>query len=65
MIARTRKTSRIEAIVFAIELYFDGLSLDRVPKTLNRFVRKSNIVAIRDWIKKYRPQRPLPNKKSW
>ena len=46
----------MEDIIYAIDLYFDGLSLRKVSKALSRFVRRSH-TAIRDWIQKYQPER--------
>lgn len=63
MIIQTRNRTRIEDIIFAIDLYFDGLSLRKVSKALTRFVKRSH-TAIRDWIQKYQPQRLTSNTKK-
>jgi putative transposase len=63
MIIQTRNRTRIEDIIFAIDLYFDGLSLRKVSKALARFVKRSH-TAIRDWIQKYQPQRLTSNTKK-
>jgi len=56
MFCQTRNRTRLEDIVYAIHLYFDGLSLRKTSKALSQFVKKSH-TAIRDWIQKYQPQR--------
>lgn len=53
----------MEDIIYAVDLYFDGLSLRRTSKTLSRFVIRSH-TAIKDWIQKYQPQRLLSKKKK-
>lgn len=53
----------MEDIVFAVNLYFDGLSLRKTSKALSRFVSKSH-TAIWDWIEKYKPQRLLSKSKK-
>jgi len=53
----------MEDIIYAIDLYFDGLSLRKVSKALSRFVKRS-LTAISDWIHKYQPKRLLSNKKK-
>ncbi|WP_159357484.1 DDE-type integrase/transposase/recombinase [Candidatus Nitrosocosmicus agrestis] len=53
----------MEDIVFAVNLYFDGLSLRKTSKALSRFVSRSH-TAIRDWIEKYKPQRLLSKSKK-
>ena len=58
MIYQVRNRTRLEDIVYAINLYFDGLSLRKTSKALSRFVNRSH-TAIRDWIQKYKPQRLL------
>ena len=62
MIHQTRNRTRIEDINYAINLYFDGLSLRKTAKALSRFVRRSH-TSIRDWIQKYRPQKLLSKSK--
>ncbi|MDR4489473.1 DDE-type integrase/transposase/recombinase [Candidatus Nitrosocosmicus agrestis] len=54
----------MEDIVFAVNLYFDGLSLRKTSKALSRFVSRSHTTAIRDWIEKYKPQRLLSKSKK-
>ena len=56
MIYQVRNRTRLEDIIYAINLYFDGLSLRKTSKALSRFVRRSH-TAIRDWIQKYQPQK--------
>jgi len=53
----------MEDIVYAVNLYFDGLSLRKTSKALSRFVSRSH-TAIRDWIEKYKPQRLLSKSKK-
>jgi putative transposase len=48
----------MEGIVYADNLYFEGLSLRKTSKALSKFVNRSH-AAIRDWIGKYKPQRLL------
>jgi putative transposase len=48
--------TRLEDIIYTINLYFDGLSLRKTSKALSRFVKRT-LTAIRDWIQKYKPQR--------
>ena len=56
MICQTRNRTRLEDMIYAIHLYFDGLSLRKTSKALSRFVKRSH-TAIRDWIQKYQPQK--------
>ena len=49
--------------MYAVNLYFDGLSLRKTSKALSRFVNRSH-TAIRDWIEKYKPQRLLSKSKK-
>ena len=64
MICQTRRNrTRLEDIIYAINLYFDGLSLRKTSKALSRFVKRSH-VAIRNWIQKYQPQRLLSKRKK-
>ena len=53
----------MEDIIFAVNLYFDGLSLRKTSKALSRFVNRSH-TAIRDWIEKYKPRRLLSKSKK-
>ena len=53
----------MEDIIYAVNLYFDGLSLRKTSKALSRFVNRSH-TAIRDWIEKYKPQRLLSKSKK-
>jgi putative transposase len=62
MIYQTRNRTRLKDIIYAINLYFDGLSLRKTSKALSRFVRRSH-TSIRDWIQKYRPQKLLSKSK--
>ncbi len=50
-------------MVYAIHLYFDGLSLRNTSKALSGFVKRSH-TAIRDWIQKYKPERLFYRKVS-
>jgi putative transposase len=63
MFYQKRHRTHLEDIIFAIDLYFDGLSLRNTSKALSRFVKRSH-TAIRDWIQKYRPKRLLSNTKK-
>ena len=59
----TRNRTRLEDIVYAIHLYFLGLSLRNTSIALSRFVKRSH-TAIRDWIQKYKPQKLLSKRKK-
>jgi putative transposase len=63
MICQTRKRTKTEDIVYAIHLYFLGLSLRNTSKALSRFVNRSH-TAIRDWIQKYQPEELLSKQKK-
>ncbi len=63
MIYLTKIRTRLEDILYAVNLYFDGLSLRKIFRALSRFVKRSHI-AIRDWIQKYQPQRLLSKRKK-
>ncbi len=52
----------MEDIIYAVNLYFDGLSLRKTSKALSRFVKRSH-TAIRDWIQKYHPKKILSKRK--
>ncbi|MBA2268112.1 MAG: hypothetical protein H0W19_07225 [Nitrosopumilus sp.] len=54
MIFQTRNRTRPEDVIYAIHLYFDGLSLRNTSKALSRFFKRSHS-AFRDWIQKYKP----------
>jgi putative transposase len=56
MLYQLRKRTELEDIVYSLHLYFGGLSLRNTSKALSRFVQRSHI-AIRDWIRKYKPER--------
>jgi putative transposase len=58
MIYQIRHRTSPEDIMYAVDLYFDGLSLRKTSKALSRFVKRSH-TAIRDWIQKYQPKRLL------
>lgn len=58
MIYQTRHRTSLEDIMYAVNLYFDGLSLRKTSKDLSRFDARSH-TAIRDWIEKYNSQRLL------
>ncbi|MGE0389094.1 MAG: DDE-type integrase/transposase/recombinase [Candidatus Nitrosocosmicus sp.] len=63
MIYQTRHRTSMEDVIYAVNLYFDGLSLRKTSKALSRFVNRSH-TAIRDWIKKYQPKRLLSKTKK-
>jgi putative transposase len=63
MYYQKRHRTNLEDIIYAVNLYFDGLSLRKTSKALSQFVKRSHI-AIRDWIQKYQPQRLLSNTKK-
>ncbi len=64
MICQTRRNrTKLEDIVYAIHLYFLGLSLRNTSKALSRFVKRSH-TAIRDWIQRYQPQELLSKRKK-
>jgi putative transposase len=48
-------------MVYAMHLYFLGLSLRNTSKALSKYIQRSH-TAIRDWIQKYKPER-LSDKK--
>ena len=50
-------------MIYAIHLYFLGLSLRNTSKALSRFVKRSH-TAIRDWIQKYQPEELLSKRKK-
>jgi putative transposase len=56
MIYQKRNRTKLKDIVYALHLYFDGLSLRNTSKALSRFVQRSH-TAIRDWIQKYEPKK--------
>ena len=61
MIYQIRNRTDVKDIVYALHLYFNGLSLRNTSKALSKFVTRSH-TAIRDWIQKYNPQRLYYNK---
>ena len=61
MIRKTRNRTNLKDIIYALHLYFHGLSLRNTAEALSRFVKRSN-TAIRDWIQKYKPKRLLYRK---
>ncbi len=63
MIYQIRHRTSPEDIMYAVDLYFDGLSLRKTSKALSRFVKRSH-TAIRDWIQKYQPKRLLSKTKK-
>jgi putative transposase len=63
MFYQKRHRTHLEDIIYAVNLYFDGLSLRKTSKALSQFVKRSH-TAIRDWIQKYQPQRLLSNTKK-
>ena len=56
MIYNKRNRTKIKDTVYALHLYFDGLSLRKTSKALSRFIKRSH-TAIRDWIQKYKPKK--------
>src|SRR6478609_10734023 len=56
MIYQKRNRTKQKDIVYALHLYFNGLSLRNTSKALSRFVKRSHS-AIRDWIQKYKSKR--------
>jgi putative transposase len=56
MICQKRNRTKIKDIVYALHLYFNGLSLRNTSKAISRFVKRSH-TAIRDWIQKYKPKK--------
>ena len=57
MIYQVRKRTKLEDIVYSLNLYFSGLSLRNTAKALSKSVHRSH-AAIRDcWIQKYKPER--------
>ena len=63
MIYQIRHRTSLEDIMYAFNLYFDGLSLRKTSKALSRFVNRSH-TAIKDWIQKYQPKRLLSKTKK-
>ena len=63
MFYQTRNRTSTEDIVYAIHLYFLGLSLRNTSKALSRFVKRSH-TAIRNWIQKYQPVELLSKRKK-
>ena len=56
MVYQVRKRTEPEDILYALHLYFNGLSLRNTSKAISKFVTRSH-TAIRDWIQKYNPKR--------
>ncbi len=56
MIFQLRTRTDPKDILYALHLYFLGLSLRNTSKALSRFVKRSHTV-IKDWIQKYKPKR--------
>ena len=55
MIYQIRKKIEPEDIAHSLYLYFLGLSLRNTSKAVSRFVKRSH-TAVRDWIKRYKPE---------
>src|SRR6187397_2006384 len=55
MIHQTRCRTKSEDMVYAIHLYFLGLSLRNTSKAVSRFIKRSH-TTIRDWIQKYKQE---------
>ena len=56
MVYQVRKRTEPEDIVYALHLYFYGLSLRNTSKAISKFVTRSH-TAIRYWIQKYNPSK--------
>ena len=63
MMCQKRNRTKITDIVYALYLYFKGLSLRNTSKALSRFVKRSH-TAIRDRIQKYKPKMILIKRKK-
>jgi putative transposase len=63
MFYQTRNRTSTEDILYAIHLYFLGLSLRNTSKAISRFVKRSH-TAIRDWIQRYQPEELLSKRKK-
>ena len=63
MINQKRNRTKIKDIVYALHLYFKGLSLRNTSKALSRFVKRSH-TAIIDRIQRYKPKRILTKRKK-
>ena len=61
MIYQLRKRTKLEDIVYSLNLYFSGLSLRNTAKAISKFIKRS-YTAIRDWILRYKPERLFYNK---
>lgn len=61
MIYQLRKRTKLEDIVYSLNLYFSGLSLRNTAKAISKFIKRSH-TAIRDWILRYKPERLFYNK---
>ena len=56
MMHNTKNRTKLKDIIYALHLYFNGLSLRNTAEALSRFVHRSH-TAIRDWIQKYKPKK--------
>ena len=56
MICQTSNRTRLEDMIYVIDLYFDGLSLRKTSRALSMYVKRSH-TTIREWIQKYQPQK--------
>lgn len=63
MLYKTRKITEPRDILYALHLYFNGLSLRSTSKALSKFVKRSH-TAIRDWIQKYKPKKISTKRKK-
>ena len=63
MFYQTRNRTSTEDIVYAIHLYFLGLSLRNTSKAISRFVKRSH-TAIKNWIQRYQPEELLSKRKK-
>jgi putative transposase len=61
VIYQLRKRTKLEDIVYSLNLYFSGLSLRNTAKAISKFIHRSHS-AIRDWIQRYKPERLFYNK---
>ncbi len=57
MAYQTRRRTNPDDVVYALYLYFNGLSLRNTSKALSRFVKRSHTAIREDWIQKYKSKR--------
>ena len=61
MIYQLRKRTKLEDIVYSLNLYFSGLTLRNTAKAISKFIKRIH-TSIRDWIQRYKPERLFYNK---